>query len=173
MKNTQLFIFFCILLLTFFSCKKDDPCEGVVCLNGGTCAEGLGTCQCQNGYEGDSCETFILQSFLGVYNVTYQGCFTTSPDHTVAIDQASGNNQINIFDLGDYECPGGRIEIVAEVDATNVTIPAQTIDCSGEIAYTFSGSGSLSNNILTLNFKVSYDADGVQRQDDCTATLEK
>ena len=160
-------------MISFFSCKKDDPCEGVTCLNGGTCAEGLGTCQCQSGYEGDSCEVFVLQSFLGVYQVTYQGCFTTSPNHSVAIDQANTNSQIKIYDLGDFECPGGRIEVLADVEGTNVTIPSQTIDCNGEIAYTFSGTGSLSNNILTLNFQVNYDADGIEHVDNCTATLEK
>jgi hypothetical protein len=41
-------------LLTFQNCNKADPCEGVICLNGGTCVDGF--CNCAPGYTGDNCE---------------------------------------------------------------------------------------------------------------------
>lgn len=45
-------------LLIFSSCSKDDPdpCENVVCLNGGACVNG--SCNCPEGYSGAQCETF-------------------------------------------------------------------------------------------------------------------
>lgn len=41
--------------LLLSSCKKDDPCEDKVCLNGGACVDG--TCVCANGYTGADCST--------------------------------------------------------------------------------------------------------------------
>tara|TARA_B100000963_G_scaffold302195_1_gene275035 strand:- start:170 stop:838 length:669 start_codon:yes stop_codon:yes gene_type:complete len=42
-------------LLQLNSCKK-DPCETVICLNGGVCNDGL--CDCPDGYSGTQCETY-------------------------------------------------------------------------------------------------------------------
>jgi hypothetical protein len=42
-------------LLQLNSCKK-DPCETVICLNGGICDDGL--CDCPDGYSGTQCETY-------------------------------------------------------------------------------------------------------------------
>lgn len=41
-------------LLTFQNCNKADPCEGVICLNGGICVDGF--CDCPQGYTGDNCQ---------------------------------------------------------------------------------------------------------------------
>lgn len=53
MKKATLLLLLGLITLTF-SCKK-DPCEGKVCLYGGTCVNG--NCICANGYTGASCET--------------------------------------------------------------------------------------------------------------------
>lgn len=153
---------------------KQDPCEGLECLNG-TCNEGLGVCNCLDGYEGTDCSVESRLKFLGTFGVTYEGCFTTSPNHTIGIEQISGDlTRVYVYDLGDYECPGGdgRIKLEAQIDTTQLVIPEQTIDC-GQIAYTFSGQGSMQSGVLTLGFKVNYDADGIAREDNCTARLEK
>lgn len=163
-----LFLFFCFAL----ACEE-DPCEGVTCTNGGTCVEGLGTCDCLPGYEGAACETNLILKFVGSYTASYAGCFTTSPDHKVNIEQLNGDTRLKIYDLGDYACPGSRVELFADISGDQITIPSQNIDCSGEIVYTFSGSGSINANIITLNFMVNYDADGIDRTDNCTARLEK
>ena len=41
------------LLILFYSCKKDDPCEGITCENNGTCDNGK--CLCQGLWEGEKC----------------------------------------------------------------------------------------------------------------------
>lgn len=75
-----LFILFVIAIYCFSSCnKKDlDPCENVVCSNGGICVDGIceiddpcidviclngadcesGNCICPSGYSGIQCETY-------------------------------------------------------------------------------------------------------------------
>ena len=165
-----LFLGFCFFL---FTACEEDACAGVSCTNGGTCIEETGACDCLPGYEGATCETNIILKFIGSYGVSYDGCFATSPDHMVDITQVSGENKLNIFDLGDYACPGSRVQLIAEISGDQITIPSQNIDCSGEIVYTFSGTGSISGNVISLSFSVNYESDGLERTDNCTATLEK
>ena len=162
---------FTALLMGLAACKE-DPCESVSCLNGSTCIEGI--CECREGYTGASCETFSLEKFLGSYEVQYQGCFATSPNHRVAIGQPSvGSADIQIIDLGDYDCPvGGPVVLSAEPSGNELSIPSQVFDC-GPIKYTFSGSGALEGDTLTLNFVVTYDTDGQSQQDICSAVLIK
>lgn len=52
MKNSQILLI--LLIITFFShgCKE-DACEDVSCLNGGTCIDGQ--CDCPEGYSGLDC----------------------------------------------------------------------------------------------------------------------
>ncbi|MEM7375356.1 MAG: hypothetical protein AAF587_42565 [Bacteroidota bacterium] len=52
---TRLFVLVFVLLMT--SCSLFDPCADVVCENGGMCNEG--DCACAEGYEGESCATYI------------------------------------------------------------------------------------------------------------------
>ncbi len=47
-----------LLLLSFIACDRDtDPCANITCLNEGTCNDG--TCDCPEGFIGNSCETPI------------------------------------------------------------------------------------------------------------------
>ncbi|MEM6345001.1 MAG: hypothetical protein AAF927_14010 [Bacteroidota bacterium] len=163
-----------VLLLFSLTACPSSPCEGVNCANG-SCDEITGLCNCEEGFEGADCSTSTRQKYLGTYQVSYDGCFTTSPNHQVLVEQADGNNfGVFIYDLGDYECPEGvgRVKLEATVDSVKMTIPEQDIDC-GQIIYTFSGEGSIQGSILTISFQVKYDADGIMREDNCTASLEK
>ena len=45
-----------------------DPCEAVVCQNGGTCNEGI--CDCPDGYSGENCE---IQDLCFGVSCTYDG----------------------------------------------------------------------------------------------------
>lgn len=53
--------FFILLVLTlgscafFTSCEEDEPCENIICQNGGICVDG--TCDCPYGYAGPDCGT--------------------------------------------------------------------------------------------------------------------
>lgn len=50
-------IFVLVILLSFLNCKKKDICDGVTCLNGGTCVNGL--CDCPTGFTGPNCATVV------------------------------------------------------------------------------------------------------------------
>lgn len=65
MKNFSVLVF--SIFLIFLSCSKSDPCEGVVCKNGGTCSDGK--CNCPSGWEGTLCETESLPKTVNVTNI--------------------------------------------------------------------------------------------------------
>ena len=136
MQNYFWSIFIVSILLIGTSCKE-QPCDTVTCLNGSACNEEDGSCTCLEGFAGEFCESLIIQKFLGTYSIVYEGCFTTSPNHKVSIEQIPGtSDKVYIFDLGDYECPSGEVKLEASIDGSQITIANQTIDC-GAIQYTF------------------------------------
>jgi hypothetical protein len=53
-----------MLTLGILSCAKPDPCEEIVCQNGGTCVDG--TCNCPEGFAGTLCETALLPKTVEV-----------------------------------------------------------------------------------------------------------
>ncbi|MBL7785492.1 MAG: calcium-binding EGF-like domain-containing protein [Chitinophagales bacterium] len=63
MRSNILLYFLTIFLVTFcfVSCgKKDDACDTIVCLNNGTCNNGV--CDCAAGFVGDHCENQVCGS---------------------------------------------------------------------------------------------------------------
>jgi hypothetical protein len=66
----------------------------------------------------------------------------------------------NFYDIG--------ISVSASINGNSLTIPNQTINDQG-VAFTVSGSGQLSGNILTLTYNISAGAES----DSCTATCTK
>lgn len=168
-RSLLLILVYSLILST--GCKK-DPCEEVSCENGGICMDG--ECECPEGFQGNFCESFDLQQYFGTYNITYEGCFTTSENHTVSLEQILGeSNRFLIHHLGDYDCPTGNIQLEAISSSNAITIEEQQIDC-GDIVYTFEGTGTFSNgSTVTLDFTVRYDAGGFEQVDQCRAILGK
>jgi len=82
---------------TFTSCMP-DPCETVVCQNGGTCVEG--TCECPDGYEGTNCETATVDKFVGTYTAVEVCNGITLPSETASISKSSTDvTKIEIFNF--------------------------------------------------------------------------
>ena len=147
--------------LAMTGCKKDDPCDDVTCLNGGTCSDG--TCSCQSGYEGSTCGTEVRAKFLSTYNVnetcpsgnfSYQSTITTS---------STGINRVIINNFA-----GFGVSATASVTGSSITIGTQQVDIQGNAA-TISGSGQLSGSILTISYTIS--AGG--SSESCTLTCTK
>jgi hypothetical protein len=59
----------------YTSCEK-DTCADLTCKNGGSCA--LGKCNCQDGYEGTTCENIAGTKFAGKFFGNHT-CPSTSP----------------------------------------------------------------------------------------------
>ena len=146
-------------LASFSSCT--DACKDVVCQNAGTCVEG--DCVCADGYIGTNCETEERAQFLASYSVS-ESC--TSGNYTYSVTTSSsstGVTAIIIANFGDY-----NTNVNATVDGNNITIANQTHQVQG-FPLTFSGTGQISGNILSISYTVS---DG-SNTDTCTMTCTK
>ncbi|MCB0794696.1 MAG: hypothetical protein KDB88_08165, partial [Flavobacteriales bacterium] len=122
-------------------CKKDDPCDDVVCQNGGSCNDG--SCSCATGYEGSTCGTEVRAKFIGSYtgNLT---CGGQSGTVNMTITNSSAGVTSVVFN-------DGVDTWIGTVSGSSVTIATQTIGGGT----TISGSGQLSGLILTLNINLS------------------
>ncbi|MFK7972794.1 MAG: hypothetical protein AB8F95_20660 [Bacteroidia bacterium] len=171
----QFSLFFLIGMCICIGCNV-DPCEEIVCENGGTCTEGI--CECPEGFLGDKCERIDVTRLIGNYDGRYEGCFQTNDEHIVQLDEtAEPGFAISIINLGDYACPSntdGRVRVLATLNGSSIQIPEQLVcDQTNFAGYTFSGSGTVFTDSVRLSFSVSYRADGINRTDDCTAILIK
>ena len=97
--------------------------------------------------------------FLATYSVA-QDCSgqTNTYDMTIAVSAVSDNavTIYNLFKLGKT--------LEATVSGDNITIASQVVS-----SVTYSGSGSISGNILTLNFTIANGAASIS----CTAVCTK
>lgn len=162
MKNLFKFLLVVALSSTVLtSCKEDDPCEGVSCLNGGTCANG--TCDCDAGFEGSDCGTQMRTKFIAAYSVT-ESCTSGNFSYDISIvTSASGVSNVIINNFGGY-----GITATGTVNGKTLTIPNATADVQG-VSVSYQGTGQINGNILTMNYSVS--AGGTS--DPCTATCTK
>lgn len=164
MKTFSKILLMCMTLVSIalFSCKKDDPCEDVTCLNGGTCNNG--SCSCATGYEGSTCATEQRSKFLASYNVSESCNITGNFNYTISINtSATGVTKVVISNF--Y---GVGATVTGDVNGTSVTIPSQLVNVNS-IGYNFSGSGQVNGNILTLSYTAVVGADS----ETCTATCTK
>lgn len=134
-----------------------DACADVDCGEYGTCLEG--DCVCDAGYEGVNCDTQERAEFIGTYNVN-ESCTSGSYTYSITVTESStGVAAIIITNFGDY-----GVNVAGTVNGNNVTIASQTLGGG-----TFSGSGQISGNILTLTYNVTAGTS----TDDCTMTCTK
>ena len=63
------------------------PCDNVICLNGGTCKDGL--CYCPQGFEGTKCATRWSDKFVGNYTAD-DACDTSSGYYGCIINPDAG-----------------------------------------------------------------------------------
>ena len=68
-----------IFMATISACKK-DPCKGIVCKNGGTCANG--DCNCPTGYTGSDCGTEKTPSSVTISKIVLNSYPMTTTSST-------------------------------------------------------------------------------------------
>ena len=163
MKKIKIGLFVAVLavigaLFVSHSCTK-DPCEDVVCQNGGTCADGK--CNCAAGYEGTNCETEWRTKLIGTFNGT-ENCGTAG-SLSITVTKSSTEVKRVIMDIGN------GINFYADMStSTSGAMPTQTI-ASG--AASISGSVSISGTQMTATYTITY-TDG-SPTDNCSYTGTK
>ena len=90
-------------------------------------------------------------NFIGTYDVT-ETCDDSNNSYVISITAVgTDGNSIQIYNLWDWE-----EYATATVSGSTISIPNQILD-----AVTFSGSGTLSDKTLTLNY-TAIDDDGIE-----------
>lgn len=160
------------LSLTISACET-DPCKDVECGANGTCLEG--DCICDVGFELDAsgqCTVRSADKFVSAFNATEDcstlGYVVTSTASSVQADK------IILTNLGNYDCPSGDLPVEATVNGNTVELLAgpycPTTTFTG---YTFSGSGTISGDVLTISYVVTYTVGADNFTDTCVATLNR
>ena len=142
---------FCMGITTLFSSCEQDKCKtrDVKCQNGGTCFEG--SCNCPSGYEGDSCQTLTNSKFNGNFKgiVVYpnRNPYPYRDADTILVSQVPGTtNQFQYHSIHSL-----LTTFTGTVANNNVTIPQQVI-----LTDTYSGTGSLNGDVITLSMQRDY-----------------
>ena len=93
-----------LLLVCLSLTQCSDPCDDVDCGANGTCVEG--TCNCDPGYEGLSCETEIRAKYIGTYSGDVSACLEgfgqqIPPEFsTISINVTADPNSVNEVVVG-------------------------------------------------------------------------
>ena len=170
--------FFSVLSLSLESCKEDaDPCEEVLCQNGGTCDLGNcnceeffygdlcedkcvrgkyenGACECNRGYEGITCENEMREQYIGSWE---------------ASETCQGQSQVYTYNVGVTENEDDIMQITLsnfrnEVDKDNVVILVDLEDKDAFVIeeqpwedFTLTGDGGFNatGDTVTLNYKLT------------------
>ncbi|MCS7297054.1 MAG: calcium-binding EGF-like domain-containing protein [Bacteroidia bacterium] len=119
MKRYGVLVLWGILILSEGGCKRRS-CEGVECLNGGTCRNGR--CNCPVGFGGGYCQEKWSDAWIGNYTVDdrcrvvglipqYEASLSASPLYP---------DVIYLEGFGDIRCEGQRLRVEARLTAPNV-----------------------------------------------------
>jgi len=143
--------------VTFTSCNPDE-CKDVVCANNGTCNSADGSCTCQTGYEGTTCQTLSRAKFVGVY-VGNEQCTVGTDQYSITITENSDAIKLTMSNIYNQ-----AFTAVGTMSGTNTFSFNNTQSGS-----TFSGTGTLNGNQLTVSYQIS---DGITTNA-CTFTGTK
>lgn len=98
MKHLITLSLFCLSLF-LFSCT--DPCKDIVCGDNGVCDDG--TCLCDDGYEGTTCETEARAKYYGTFNGELTCPGEDPADQSLIFSAGPNVNQLLMTDAFDPE----------------------------------------------------------------------
>jgi hypothetical protein len=149
-----IFLIFSVVLIE--SCKDTSvdctiPCYYGACVNN--------ACNCNTGFEGDSCTVRTVDRFIGDWDA-YDSCQALNYSYTATISASSSVvNQILITNLGQY---GTSFVVAGNVSGFDITIPNQVI-----LGIEINGGGAIDTTIHQI--KISYTVkDEFQNTDNCS-----
>ncbi len=161
-----------IILLTagfMVGCKKDTTtsnrpvtyCDTAHC-GAGTCDSADQICICPAGYEGYGCATEIRSKFTGTYLAIENCGGSPSTNYNFTITTSSQGVQyvtFNNFANQGYTVSASLSEQYPGSNNYAVSIGAQTVSNGTNVA-TFSGTGNLSGNSITLSYQYQVSGSG-------------
>lgn len=115
---------------------------------------------CDEGFEGDKCDTEIRAKFLTNNATVADDCTTTGYNLNITAKQ-SDINYVVFSNLGNFNVPA---VVEAKVDGTSLSA-TNYVDATGR-KFTF--SGTIAGNILTVDYTVVYTDN---TSESCTATI--
>ena len=145
-------LIFCLVL--FISCNKGKtkyndstlvrPCDNVICLNGGTCNDGL--CNCPQGFEGNQCQTRWSKRFIGNYTCD-DNCDTSAAGFYEAVvsEDIDFGYKIKLSNVG-VVCSGAMLNAIINPEKTSFMIPMQNT-CGDQY---LSGYGNLNGGNINI-----------------------
>lgn len=148
------------LLAVMSGCKPKDDCN-IPCHNG-TCLNN--SCNCNLGFEGDSCSVLTTHKFIGNWNAL-DSCETNTYGYTATIAASSSiANQLIITNFGKF---GSSFTVKADLSGMTFTVPEQNVE-----GITLSGSGVI--DTVTKKITVSFGVkDEFNQTDACTGVWTK
>jgi hypothetical protein len=158
MKQIKNLLFVAITAFTFTATScTEDKCKEVVCANGGSCDEKTGACVCASGFEGTDCKTLSRAKFLNAngYQVVEDGTLSASATYAVGVT-ASGVDSTSLLISNVYDAFANTVKATVTGPST-FAIARQEPDAD---KYFVEGTGTLSGNIITLKYKVTFEPVG-------------
>jgi len=146
MKNFKLLslaVAFTFGIAALNSCTE-DKCKDVTCSNGGVCMDG--TCDCADGYEGTTCQTEQRAKFLGNYSVSAGTVSCDSTGNDIINQGAPVSISTSSSSISKVSIVFAGISLTGTVNGSNITVDQATLN-----NFTYSGTGSINGNILTMS----------------------
>lgn len=115
----------------------------------------------------DSGDTADRDSIVGEYD-GIETCLSIDDDYDITIIAGDADNEVLIANL----YASGITGLKATVDGNDITIASQETTNFFGIMQTFSGTGSISGEVLTITYEVvTPDIDGTEIPDDTCTTI--
>lgn len=136
-KGFFLFLLWSSTGMFFLSCKRRS-CDGVVCLNGGTCRNGR--CQCPPGLSGNQCEYKWSDGWVGSYTVDDR-CQVVGlvPQYEARVSASTVYPDVVYFEgFGDILCEGQQLRVEARLVGPDRAEIARQSSCNRR--YTIEGT---------------------------------
>ncbi len=164
--NLKKYSYLILIPFLLLSCSKEDTsCENIFCEGNTTCVGGA--CVCQEGFEGEDCETLSRDKFIANWSGTdtckivlagqNEAGQTELINYTLEASESSGTHNHIVFQYINEE---GGYQIFGTTHQQRLTIPSQSQSIQlNDLPYpldgTISGSGRLFNSNTSLAIKTS------------------